>query len=275
VSESIFTSQTPGTTDANDGVGYTLCTLFSSAVDGQVTGIRWYFPSTLPSVAKGGLFQRSGAGDGGVHTELARATFLGPVAGTWNTVNFASPVNITAGTLYYAAVYTADHYVATSAGLSGAISNGNLTAPADSGSAHNGRFKSPTADLAGPDSQFNAGLYFADVLFTAAGGLSGTLAGTAGAATGAIAGSVPTIGAMSGTLSGATGAIVASTPAPVVTAHVPSPGWGGYLNIVREAGQLAAAERAAPPLACPNDGEPLRSKDGILWCPFDGYRWPE
>ncbi len=33
-----------------------------------------------------------------------------------------------------------------------------------------------------------------------------------------------------------------------------------------------------PPLACPNDGEPLQpgppSEPGIWWCKFDGWQWP-
>jgi len=50
-------------------------------------------------------------------------------------------------------------------------------------------------------------------------------------------------------------------------------GWWGYLDIVEEAAQEAEAERSSPPVACPNDGEPLRSApDGSLYCPYDG--WP-
>jgi hypothetical protein len=49
--------------------------------------------------------------------------------------------------------------------------------------------------------------------------------------------------------------------------------WQQLLNIYREAGEIIAAEQAAPPQACPNDGEPLRlGPDGELFCPFDG--WP-
>lgn len=29
------------------------------------------------------------------------------------------------------------------------------------------------------------------------------------------------------------------------------------------------------PVACPNDGEPLRTgPDGILFCPYDGWQFP-
>ena len=50
--------------------------------------------------------------------------------------------------------------------------------------------------------------------------------------------------------------------------------WEQLLDIGTEAAQTAAAERTAPPTACPNDGEPLRSgPNGELFCTFDGYRW--
>lgn len=50
-------------------------------------------------------------------------------------------------------------------------------------------------------------------------------------------------------------------------------GWGQLLSIYAEAAADRAAEQAAPPEACPNDGEPLRTgPDGGLYCPFDGWR---
>jgi len=34
-----------------------------------------------------------------------------------------------------------------------------------------------------------------------------------------------------------------------------------------------------PPVACPNDGTPLKpgppGQPGILWCPFDAWTWPD
>ncbi|GAA3718239.1 hypothetical protein GCM10023082_14740 [Streptomyces tremellae] len=49
--------------------------------------------------------------------------------------------------------------------------------------------------------------------------------------------------------------------------------WEQLRDIVQAAAALAADERAQPPEACPNDGEPLRSgPDGQLYCPWDGWR---
>jgi hypothetical protein len=51
--------------------------------------------------------------------------------------------------------------------------------------------------------------------------------------------------------------------------------WEQLLAIQQEAADAVQAELAAPPSACPNDGEPLREgPDGTLFCPFDGYQYP-
>lgn len=49
--------------------------------------------------------------------------------------------------------------------------------------------------------------------------------------------------------------------------------WEQLLSIIQDAQAELDAERATPPIACPNDGEPLRTgPDGQLYCPFDGWR---
>lgn len=49
-------------------------------------------------------------------------------------------------------------------------------------------------------------------------------------------------------------------------------GWRQLSDIYEEAAADLAAERAAPPTACPNDGQPLRKgPDGYLYCDFDGW----
>lgn len=50
--------------------------------------------------------------------------------------------------------------------------------------------------------------------------------------------------------------------------------WGQLVSIYRQAIEDARADRAAPPVACPNDGTVLiSSPGGVLFCPFDGWRW--
>lgn len=48
--------------------------------------------------------------------------------------------------------------------------------------------------------------------------------------------------------------------------------WDQLLAIHAEAREAAAADAAAPPQACPNDGEPLRDSPRGRYCPFDGWR---
>lgn len=75
-----------------------------------------------------------------------------------------------------------------------------------------------------------------------------------------------------------TGKVLGVIPAyvPPVT---PNPGaarggWWSYYSILQEARADAAAEASTPPVACPNDGEPLSSgPNGQLYCKFDG--WPD
>ncbi len=46
--------------------------------------------------------------------------------------------------------------------------------------------------------------------------------------------------------------------------------WEELAAILEERRKEAATD---PPIACPNDGEPLQvAADGGLYCPFDGWR---
>lgn len=51
--------------------------------------------------------------------------------------------------------------------------------------------------------------------------------------------------------------------------------WYQLLDIYRDAAEEYALEKARAPVACPNDGEPLKTgPQGQLYCPFDGWRPP-
>lgn len=50
--------------------------------------------------------------------------------------------------------------------------------------------------------------------------------------------------------------------------------WQQLADILAEAAAEQEAERSAPPVACPNDGEPLETGPrGELHCRFDGWTW--
>lgn len=53
-------------------------------------------------------------------------------------------------------------------------------------------------------------------------------------------------------------------------------GWYGLLSIIKEAKEEKREIEERPPMACPNDGEPLlQGPRGTLYCRFDGWRWPD
>lgn len=161
MAESIFTVQTPANPDEDDGVQLTLGTRFVPAVDGVITGIRWFFPaSPTAGTINGRLYSWT---SNTVGTLLGSANFVAPTPGTWNVV----PVNIpvVGGQPYVTAVYTPlGEYVSTGALFASAITNGNLTATADTPAAENGKFISADAY---PDDSFNGNGYFVDVVFEA------------------------------------------------------------------------------------------------------------
>jgi hypothetical protein len=132
------------------------------------------------------------------------------------------------------------------------------------------------------------------------GSLAGTVAGTrtvlgsAGVSLGALAGTAlgshtvrgtagQTLGSLTGTASGFTGQVgialgtlgeLSGTAVGVSTAaEVRHGSWQTLWSITQEARQLAQEYRSSRPVACPNDGEPLQpGADGVLRCPFDGWR---
>lgn len=62
-------------------------------------------------------------------------------------------------------------------------------------------------------------------------------------------------------------------PAAPVTPSAPTGNWYRLMDIYREAAAFMAEDLAAPPVACPNDGEPLiAGPRGQLYCPFDGWQ---
>lgn len=49
--------------------------------------------------------------------------------------------------------------------------------------------------------------------------------------------------------------------------------WEQLLSIYREAQALRVEDKTEPPVACPNDGEPLQAgPDGKLFCKYDGWQ---
>ena len=73
---------------------------FRSDVAGTIRGIRFYKASTNTGTHVGSLWTSTG-------TRLANATFTNETASGWQQVNFATPVAISANTVYVASYHTA------------------------------------------------------------------------------------------------------------------------------------------------------------------------
>lgn len=54
--------------------------------------------------------------------------------------------------------------------------------------------------------------------------------------------------------------------------------WWALDSVLQEQAQYINYYQSLPPVACPNDGEPLRQgppqDPAVLYCPFDGWQFP-
>lgn len=248
-SQHLFTNQTPTITDASDGApGITVGTTIRSAVDGYAQGVRWHTTATVGGTYIGALYR---VDDADVPTPagtlLASKTLVGaPVSGGWQSITFDSPVPITAGVLYRAAVYSSDGRYVYAANMHGSdIVNGDLTADANGDDpAGLGTLRQATFTI-GPTLAYPAtgagssGSYFADidfvgglapvdaaVTFPASGGITATASRTASgtvtlAATAGLAASgerAQSSGAALAAVGGLTGAVSAARATTAVLA---------------------------------------------------------
>lgn len=105
----------PGNPAVADASAVELGVKFTSDVNGVIRGVRFYKGAANVGTHTGSLWSGSGQ-------RLATATFAGESASGWQQVNFASPVAISAGTVYVASYHTdvgyyaGDNYYFTAAG---------------------------------------------------------------------------------------------------------------------------------------------------------------
>ncbi len=96
----------PGLIDGGADIPVELGVKFRSDVDGYITGIRFYKASTNTGTHVGNLWTSSGG-------LLATATFINESASGWQQVNFNTPVNVIANTVYVASYHVNNgHYSA-------------------------------------------------------------------------------------------------------------------------------------------------------------------
>jgi len=153
--QNIFGSEIPSVDNASDGTAYSLGTRFKPQVNGTITGIRWYFPLSVDAVVpvKAGLYYMP------TSYLMDQTEFSLSAAPGWNSVDFDTPLVVTAGELYQAAIWTPHHYVATN-NYSWPKTSGDLITETPGG------FFTAGEDFAIPNNSFSNGNYFVDVLFT-------------------------------------------------------------------------------------------------------------
>ena len=150
----------PGIADSGPDSAVELGVKFMSDTSGTITGIRFYKGSGNTGTHVGNLWTSAGS-------LMASATFSGETASGWQQVNFATPVSITANTVYVASYHTNvghysddQNYFATSG-----IDSPPLHALANGVSGGNGVYAYGTGS-AFPNLTWNTSNYWVDVVFT-------------------------------------------------------------------------------------------------------------
>jgi hypothetical protein len=152
-----FSAPIAANVDSNDPGSAELGVKFTADTNGSITGLRFYKAAANTGTHIGTLWTTGG-------TLLAQATFTNETASGWQTVQFSSPVNITAGTTYVAADFDPNgHYSGSKLAFASAVNNPPLHAVADSTSSNGVYAYTPTSTF--PTSSYQASNYWIDVLF--------------------------------------------------------------------------------------------------------------
>jgi|SRR4051812_45464296 hypothetical protein len=159
-SVSIFGSQVPSGITENDSTGFggiELGVKFRSTVNGNVVALKFYKTPGNNGAHTAQLYTRAGA-------LLASQVYLNETDSGWQTLFLATPVAINANTTYIAAYFSSlGNYTSTANGLKTAVTNGVLTALADSTDGLNGVFR--YANQPGiPDTSSVSNNYWVDVI---------------------------------------------------------------------------------------------------------------
>jgi hypothetical protein len=155
----IFASTaTPATPAVNDPSAVEVGVKFRSDIGGTITGVKFYKGAGNTGSHIGSLWSSTG-------TKLATGTFTAETATGWQTLTFATPVTITANTVYVASYHTNTGFYAGDAnGLSAGVDRANLHALSDAAAGGNGVYRY-SAGSAFPNSTFAATNYWVDVIF--------------------------------------------------------------------------------------------------------------
>jgi Domain of unknown function (DUF4082)/Bacterial Ig-like domain/Bacterial Ig domain len=152
-------SATPTNPSDSDTSAVELGVKFRTDVNGFITGVRFYKGTGNAGTHIGNLWTTSGQ-------LLATATFSGESASGWQQVNFASPVAVTANTVYVASYFAPNGRYAGDNGFfaSGGVSNPPVNLLQNGVSGGNGVYQYG-ASSSFPSSTFQSSNYWVDVVF--------------------------------------------------------------------------------------------------------------
>ena len=150
----------PASTSIDDPGAVNLGMKFTSEVKGLVSGVRFYKGSGNTGVHVGALWTVSG-------TLLGSVTFAGESASGWQQMNFASPIQIAANTVYVVSYYAPlGHYAGDNNGFSAAgIDNAPLHALKDGVNGGNGIYLYQSSN-GFPNATWLGSNYWVDVVFS-------------------------------------------------------------------------------------------------------------
>lgn len=144
---------------------------FSSVVEGNITGVRFYKQPGNNGTHTGYLY--ASYVPGGANNPLRMVTFGPETPSGWQQAFFSSPYKIAANTTYVVAYYSPEGtYSATPQGFNGAVYNTPLTGLASPSSGGNGVYKyCPTAPCLAtnrtcPNDTYDATNYWVDAIFS-------------------------------------------------------------------------------------------------------------
>ncbi len=154
VISTVFASTTPTTVDSGDNQAVELGMKFTADTDGLVTGARFYKAATNTGTHIASLWSGNGQ-------QLATANFTNETASGWQTVNFSSPVAVTAGATYTISYHTnSGHYSVARDYFNAPLEVGPLNTPTNAGVyayGANGIF---------PSQSYQASNYYVDVVMS-------------------------------------------------------------------------------------------------------------
>lgn len=148
----------PGTPAAADSNAVEIGVKFTTEVNGVITGIRFFKGADNAGTHVAHLWASNG-------TQLASAPFIDETGSGWQQVNFATPIAVSANTVYVASYHApAGHYAADNNYFAASVDNAPLHASASDAAGGNGVFAYGPAGTF-PNASWQATNYWVDVVF--------------------------------------------------------------------------------------------------------------